>query len=515
MEYYIPSQNCHLKVRNYDLEAVKKILEEDPSIKNPDTSSTITRSPICLALRCNASETAIQELLKAGCSPNACKKHKSILQCASDHKNTQFKTEVLTLLIRVGANLAENDELGRSPLCYGLKRSADLDFINLLFSKGCSITSCTFHESALICLMYREANIILTAEIVKILSEEGVNPHVSNLQALEILYPVDMALRSGIYETSAIEALIDLVESFLPQRDYDHWSKTALFSAVQNEQFKVGTIELLISKGCDPSFQDSISNSTALHLVVRLPTCSTAVLKVLTNNNDCKNSKDTSKKTPLMLCIEHDNKESHAASMFADGCRINNKKVCSYLHIRMSNINISSFQEPKKLRYYKLLLKFSLLEEPDFNEYSFVRSEKFPHFYNFAEACSAEISQMMEVNISERLTLYDFVVRDRDASENPIVPKAHRRVSLNRLLKKMSPYKFNIYCDVIAAYFPLKEFKKTLQEMMVFLSLPNSLPDGENMPLNCEVILSLCDYLSPGDALRLIIAYMPPFIPPR
>lgn len=509
------SLNCHLKVGNYNLELVKNIFNEDLSIKNPDLSIAITRSPICVALRCNASKATIQELIIAGCSPNTCKEHKSVLQCASDHRDTKFNTDVLSMLIQERADLTKRDALGRSTLCYGLRRTSDVEFVNLLFSKGCTITSCTRHESALICLMYRDPDILLTADIIKILAEEGVNPHVENLQFLEIVHPLDLALRTGIYETLAIEAIINLVDSFVPKHDESHWSHRALFSAVQNEQFKVDTIDLLIRSGCDVTLQDSISNSTALHLVVQLPTCSTAVLKTLINNNRCKNSKDILRKTPLMLCIENNTNENHAAFMFAEGCRINNRQMISFLDVRMSNMSLSSFQEPKKLRYYKLLLKFSLLEEPDFNDYPFVRTEEFPTLYNFAEACSAEISQMMETNLSQKLTLYDFVVRDRDAMPNDIEIPAPRTVSLNRLLKVMSRHKFHIYCDIIGAYFPMTTFKKILEKLMAFLSTPNSLPMGEKMPLNCEVILSVSDYLSPGDALRLILAYMPPFVPYR
>lgn len=490
---------------------VKKILKRDPSVVNPDKRTLLKRTPICIALRSNASKDVLQELLNAGCSPNTCTEHKSVLQCACDHQDTEFKTDVLTLLIQDRADLTENDELGRS-LCYGLRRTSDVDFVNLLVSKGCSLSSCTCHESALICLMYRDSEIVLTAEIVKFLAEEGVNPHVPNLQAQDILYPLDMALRSGVYETPAIEALIDLAESYLPRPNYTHWSRTSLFSAILNEEFKASTIELLIYRGANVSSRDS-TYLTALHWVVRLPTCSKAVLKLLTKNNYCKNDWDSSIKTPLQLCIEFNSNESHAAVIFVHGCRLHNPKAYIYLDLRM-NMSISASREPEKLRYYKLLLKYSLLEEDEeFNRNPFVRGEGYPELYDFAEACYLEISQMREINISEDLTLYEFVVRDRDDLENPIITAAHRDVTLTRLLNAMSSYKFNIYYDIIAAYFPLKAFKETLEKMINFLGTPNAMPNGEKMPFNCEVVLSLCDYLPQGDALKLIIAYMPPFIP--
>lgn len=227
-------------------------------------------------------------------------------------------------------------------------------------------------------------------------------------------------------------------------------------------------VKFLISSGIDVDSVDEFGD-TPLHKAVQNQTGHPSVVEILLRRGSHVNVKNRNGLSPLDLAIEN-------------GC---------------------------SLAIVQLLLKYCLLEKPDFNIEDWTREHELQGMLSeYAIKCEQELHRMKSDNLGNGRTLFEFM---QMYSGYKMYSNAEEGFNVDQLLLIIANKRYPLYSQLISSKLERSLLKDKLEECNVYTAVKGISDVNCSMPrkvlLNYDCACVLANYLDQNDLLSVIIAF--------
>lgn len=492
-------------------EAIIKVLLDNGADGNGKDPLWCSCSLLCHAVHNGASENIIKLLLDAKYTSSVCKYHESLIYCIMGSPMEVVLTEdILDLLIATGTDINSVDKDGCSPLCLALQNGRDVRDIELLMSKGGSLTACQKHDSPMHCATHHDPESLLRADVVRLLlDKKAAMDKVSSCGTpLQYCYdllmtPLQHALLMTDYEVEAIRLMIDH-PSFDASASHEMLGNL-LHVAVHNSHCKLGVVQLLIDRGVQVH-KETAHGQTQIETALSngLGSCNNLeIIKLLLKNGCPAERFPETHQTPLRIAVSMNMCCCVLKLLLSAGASIEVLRKCKINLLQLALVQYESEYRPKQFDRVKLLLKCSFLENHDLDIQCLgIDLRGRFRFSQFADECRNELQRMGSHYLGHNYTLLDFASRHR-------FPQNIASDCFNRMLSILAENLFPVYFDIILAKIGRVSMEAKLVEVPVYtFKLCSGSPCTERrIVLNYQTVCEITKYLSDMDLIQLIIAF--------
>lgn len=422
--------------------------------------NNMNQSPLCIAVHREASLGVIKLLLGSTRFSRRCLNHGSLLHCVLDCSSRPITEDLLDVLIDAGEDLNSRDSKDRSVLCLATRSGIDAQELQLLLSRGGSLSACYRHDSPMMCATDgAESSSYLRADVVQLLLEKEAE--------------MDTRARRG----------------------------AALSNALLQMDYNINVIELLVDhESFDVNARHGMYGNL-LQLAVRNPCCTASVLQLLIDKGvrvvendsrwmDGRSIMEVAMATGLDHCA--------LKLLFAHGAKIDQRMEHHKSLLEFTYLQYVENPTEENLDLYLLMLKWYCLQ--NLNRDLGLNAIDHWEFLRFAADCSIELGRMRLHNVDCSRTLQDYAGKGSSSADD-----------VHEVVRILSKNTFPIYFDTIVAKVGRKSLEtKLLAEVPVY-AIKNCTTSGGTK--RCKVVLdfvtlsNITQRLSDEELMQLILAY--------